>query len=67
MNDEQKSVIYEQLLSQHDNVSNQISAIKGEDINLNESQENRINVLKTKQIDIMRQMQKLVGQSQIYL
>jgi D-tyrosyl-tRNA(Tyr) deacylase len=62
MNDEQKSVIYEQLLSQHDNVSNQISAIKGEDINLNESQENRINVLKTKQIDIMRQMQKLVGQ-----
>ena len=62
MNDEQKSVIYEQLLSQHDNVSNQISAIKGEDINLNEDQENRINVLKTKQIDIMRQMQKLVGQ-----
>jgi D-tyrosyl-tRNA(Tyr) deacylase len=62
MNDEQKSVIYEQLLSQHDNVSNQISAIKGEDINLNEAQENRINVLKTKQIDIMRQMQKLVGQ-----
>jgi|TARA_B110000503_G_C6797988_1_gene269915 D-tyrosyl-tRNA(Tyr) deacylase len=61
MNDEQKSVIYEQLLSQHDNVSNQISAIKGEDINLNEAQENRINVLKTKQIDIMRQMQKLVG------
>jgi len=61
MNDEQKSVIYEQLLSQHDNVSNQISAIKGEDINLNETQENRINVLKTKQIDIMRQMQKLVG------
>ena len=50
MNDEQKSVIYEQLLSQHDNVSNQISAIKGEDI-----------ILKTKQIDIMRQMQKLVG------
>ena len=62
MNDEQKSVIYEQLLSQHDNVSNQISAIKGEDINLNEAQENRINVLKTKQINIMRQMQKLVGQ-----
>ena len=62
MNDEQKSVIYEQLLSQHDNVSNQISEIKGEDINLNEAQENRINVLKTKQIDIMRQMQKLVGQ-----
>ena len=62
MNDEQKSVIYEQLLSQHDNVSNQISAIKGEDINLNEAKENRINVLKTKQIDIMRQMQKLVGQ-----
>jgi len=62
MNDEQKSVIYEQLLSQHDNVSNQISAIKGEDINLNDAQENRINVLKTKQIDIMRQMQKLVGQ-----
>ena len=62
MNDEQKSVIYEQLLSQHDNVSNQISAIKGEDINLNEAQENRISVLKTKQIDIMRQMQKLVGQ-----
>ena len=61
MNDEQKSVIYEQLLSQHDNVSNQLSAIKGEDINLNEAQENRINVLKTKQIDIMRQMQKLVG------
>ena len=48
MNDEQKSVIYEQLLSQHDNVSNQISAIKGEDINLNEAQENRINVLKKK-------------------
>jgi hypothetical protein len=60
MNDTEKSNLYSHLLAQHDKLSNQISSIKGEDINLNESQESRIRDLQNKQGQIMSQLQQLM-------
>jgi hypothetical protein len=52
MNNEQKAEMYNQLMYEYTRTQNQISSIKGESINLNESQlrnirelENRLRVL----------------------
>jgi hypothetical protein len=52
MNNEQKAQMYNQLMYEYTRTQNQISSIKGESINLNESQlrnirelENRLRVL----------------------
>ena len=60
MNDTEKSQLYSHLLSQYDKLDNQISSIKGEDINLNESQESRIRDLQIKKGQIMSQLQQLM-------
>ena len=61
MNDTEKSQLYSHLLAQHDKLGNQISSIKGEDINLNESQESRSRDLQNKQGQIMVQLQQLMS------
>ena len=60
MNDTEKSQLYPHLLAQYDKLDNQISSIKGEDINLNESQESRIRDLQIKKGQIMSQLQQLM-------
>jgi len=60
MNDTEKSQLYSHLLVQYDKLDNQISSIKGEDINLNESQESRIRDLQIKKGQIMSQLQQLM-------
>ena len=60
MNDTEKSQLYSHLLAQYDKLDNQISSIKGEDINLNESQESRIRDLQIQQGQIMSQLQQLM-------
>jgi hypothetical protein len=48
MNNEQKSKMYDQLMFEYTRTQNQISSIKGESINLNESQLKMIKDLETK-------------------
>ena len=60
MNNEQKAQKYNQLMYEYTKTQNQISSIKGEDINLNESQESRIRDLQNKQGQIMSQLQQLM-------
>jgi hypothetical protein len=60
MTQEEKSILYTRLLSEHDRVSNQISSIKGESIDLNEEQQNRIRRLQGVLNNISNQMMSLM-------
>ena len=53
MNDQQKADQYGKLLNEHTKLGNQVSEIKGENIEMNNSQTARINVLQTRQLQIM--------------
>lgn len=48
MNNEQKAEMYNQLMFEYTRTQNQISSIKGESINLNESQLKMVRDLETK-------------------
>jgi hypothetical protein len=48
MNNEQKSKMYDQLMFEYTRTQNQISSIKGESINLNESQLKMVRDLENK-------------------
>ena len=48
MNNEQKAEMYNQLMYEYTRTQNQISSIKGESINLNESQLKMVRDLETK-------------------
>ena len=48
MNNEQKAEMYNQLMFEYTRTQNQISSIKGESINLNESQLRQVRDLETK-------------------
>jgi len=61
MNQEQKAQRYGELLNEHTRVSNQISSIKSEDIEMNKEQLERINRLKNRQIQIMNEINKLLS------
>jgi len=54
-----KKLIYDSLLNEHRRVSNQISEIKGENFEMNESQQKRIKELEKRQIHLMNQMRVL--------
>ena len=60
MNHEQKSQMYSQLLFEFDRLGNRINSIKGEAIDLNESQNRQIRDLQIQQGKIMSEMQKLM-------
>lgn len=60
MNEQQKSQQYSNLLYELDRLGNEIASIKGEDINLNETQLKRINSLTIKQNQVMGKLQELM-------
>lgn len=59
MSQEQKAKRYQYLLSEFDKLSNQIASIKGESLELNESQNSRIRQLQTIQGRIVNEMKTL--------
>ena len=61
MNQEQKSQRYSQLLFEFDRLGNRINSIKGEAIDLNESQNRQIRDLQISQGKIMAEMQRLMS------
>jgi len=61
MNQEQKSQRYSQLLFEFDRLANRINSIKGEAIDLNESQNRQIRDLQIAQGKIMAEMQRLMS------
>ena len=60
MTQEEKSILYTRLLGEHDRVSNQIASIKGESIELNDEQNNRISKLQEVLRHISNQMMSLM-------
>jgi hypothetical protein len=60
MSMEQKAQRYNYLLGEHTKISNQIQSIKGESIDLNESQQQRISKLNNQLIMIMNEIQGMM-------
>lgn len=61
MTNEQKAVMYGKLLNEHTKVGNQISEIKGQSIDLNQQQKDRIKQLESLQVRIMRDINRLMS------
>jgi hypothetical protein len=61
MNDEQKAQRYSQLTYNFDRLANEISSIKGESIDLNNEQLNRIQKLQEQQGKIMSELQRMMN------
>ena len=53
MNNDEKAKKYDQLMSEYHHLGNQISQVKSESFDLNESQLKQIRVLSEKQTDLM--------------
>ena len=60
MTDQQKSKIYEQLMYENDRLTNQISLLKNESIDLSKQQLEKIAELQKKHRFIMTQLQSLM-------
>jgi hypothetical protein len=61
MNEEQKAQLYSQLTYNYDRLANEISSIKGENIDLNPQQQDRIKKLQMEQHKIMTRVQQLMN------
>ena len=61
MNDEQKAQLYSQLTYNYDRLANEIASIKGESIDLNQEQLNKIQKLQEQQGRIMAQLQQIMN------
>ena len=59
MNEEQKAQLYSQLTYNYDRLANEIASIKGESIDLNPQQQERIQKLQMEQHKIMIRVQQL--------
>jgi len=59
MNDNAKAAVYAQLLDEHRRLSNQISSIQGESIELNNEQKTKVQSLKNEQVNVMNKINKL--------
>lgn len=59
MDDNQKAKMYDQLMYENDKISNQISSIRGENLDMNEDQQQRIYKLQIRQQQIMSEAAKL--------
>ena len=59
MTNEQKAQVYNQLMSEHIRLSNQISSIKGENIDLNQDQIQRIKIVEPKIQEIVIRLSRL--------
>lgn len=60
MNDNQKSQLYEQLMFENDRITNQISLLKNESIDLSKKQLEKIAELQKKHRYVMVQLQNLM-------
>ena len=61
MNDEQKAQLYSQLTYNYDRLANEIASIKGENIDLNSQQKEKIQRLQMEQHRIMSRVQQLMN------
>jgi hypothetical protein len=61
MNDEQKAQLYSQLTYNYDKLANEIASIKGESIDLNQQQKERIQKLQMEQHRIMSRVQQMMN------
>ena len=61
MNDEQKAQLYSQLTYNYDRLANEIASIKGESLDLNQEQLNKIQKLQEQQGRIMAQLQQIMN------
>lgn len=61
MNEEQKAQEYSNLTYGYDSVANEIAAIKGESIDLNQEQLNKIQKLQEQQGRIMARLQQIMN------
>jgi hypothetical protein len=59
MDDNQKARVYDQLMYENDKISNQIASIRGENLEMNEDQQQRIYKLQMRQQQIMSEASKL--------
>jgi hypothetical protein len=59
MDDNQKARVYDQLMYENDKISNQIASIRGENLEMNEDQQQRIYKLQVRQQQIMSEASKL--------
>ena len=59
MNNEQKAMVYNQLMFEYTKIQNQISSIKGESITLNQNQINEVRELERKLNFIMQKASQL--------
>ena len=59
MNENQKAQQYDRFMYEYDQLSNQVSSIKGENFELNEQQQKQINQLKRKQEELFFRMKSL--------
>jgi hypothetical protein len=59
MDDNQKARVYDQLMYENDKISNQIASIRGESLDMNEDQQQRIYKLQVRQQQIMSEASKL--------
>jgi hypothetical protein len=60
MNEQQKGQIYGNLLNEHTKCFNEINRIKGESLELNQEQKNKIQKLEQIQSQIMMEINKLM-------
>lgn len=61
MNNEYKAQRYGQLLNEHTRISNEISSIKGESLEMDKKQQERIRQLQNQQIQIMNEINRLLS------
>ena len=61
MNDEQKAQLYSKLTYNYERLANEIASIKGESIDLNSQQQERIQKLQMEQHKIMSRVQQLMN------
>jgi hypothetical protein len=59
MDDNRKAQIYDQLMYESDKISNRISSIKGESLELNQNQQEEIRKLQIRQQQIMVEASRL--------
>ena len=59
MDDNQKARVYDQLMYENDKISNKIASIRGESLDMNEDQQQRIYKLQVRQQQIMSEASKL--------
>jgi hypothetical protein len=61
MNDEFKAQRYGELLNEHTRLSNEVSSVKGESIELSGEQKERIKKFQNRQVQIMNEINKLLS------